>query len=233
MASQEFRELIIGTLLPEFCNDPSRGYGCDGFKADWSKVADKDAEDFLVAIELGLIEHRGRGLYRAAKSTASEQFFSQGRRDISPRPVSLWVEPIITIAALFRLVRELSWPQHLLGTQSKGGQFDVIAFLESDQDREYIVCEVKKTVSELEYLIKLMTDFSKDDPGLEDGMSSKEKNAFRKLKGLQERKPPIFWALGPARANRIFQMTYMDDGQVVFNPANYDVLQYPRHKNSV
>jgi hypothetical protein len=233
MASQEFRELILGTLLPEFCNDPSRGYGCDGFKADWSKVADKDAEDFLVALELGLIEHRGRGLYRASRSKASEQFFWQGRKDISPRPVTLWVEPIITVAALFRLVYEFGWRKDLVGTQSKGWEFDVTAFHESALDNEYIACEVKKSVRELDELIKLMIELSTGCGVPENKMSSREKNAFRKLKGLQERKPPIFWALGPDRANRIFQMTYMDDGQVVFNPANYDVLQYPRHKNSV
>ena len=65
-------------LLPTFCNDPSRGRGCEGFKEDWTKVTEKDAADFLSALDAGLIEHVGRGLYRAPKSHASEQFFWEG-----------------------------------------------------------------------------------------------------------------------------------------------------------
>jgi hypothetical protein len=96
---QLFKDRILGDLLPTFCNHPSRGWGCEGFKEDWKNVSEKDAADFLLALDAGLIEHQGRGLYRAPKSMASEQFFWSGKKSALPRPVTLWVEPIITVAA--------------------------------------------------------------------------------------------------------------------------------------
>ena len=54
MISQAFRDRIVGKLLPTFCNDPSRGWGCEGFKEDWTKVSEKDAADFLSALDAGL-----------------------------------------------------------------------------------------------------------------------------------------------------------------------------------
>ena len=58
---QAFKDRILGDLLPTFCNHPSRGWGCEGFKEDWKNVSEKDAADFLLALDEGLIEHQGRG----------------------------------------------------------------------------------------------------------------------------------------------------------------------------
>jgi hypothetical protein len=77
---QAFKDRIVGDLLPTFCDD--RGWGCGGFKEDWKNVTEKDAADFLLALDAGLIEHRGGGLYKAPKSLASEQFWC--------RPESGW-----------------------------------------------------------------------------------------------------------------------------------------------
>ena len=57
-------------------------------------------------------------------------------------------------------------------------------------------------------------------------MSSKEKNAFRKLKGLQAMRASIFWAVGPNGANKVFRMTYTDRGAVIFKSASDDALTY-------
>jgi hypothetical protein len=85
---QAFKDRIVGDLLPTFCDDPSRGWGCGGFKEDWKNVTEKDAADFLLALDAGLIEHQGRGLYRAPRSHASEQFFWSGKKSVLPRPVA-------------------------------------------------------------------------------------------------------------------------------------------------
>lgn len=225
MISQAFRDRIMGALLPQFCND--RGYGWESFKEDWKKVTEKDAADFLLALDACLVEHRGRGLYRAKRSRASEQFFWQGRKSISPRPITLWVEPIITVAVLYRLYHEWGWPIDLLGTQSQKWEFDVTAYRASDLNNEYVACEVKKTVAELDQLVELMQRFAAD-PDLCDAIKSeKEKNAYRKLKGLQARHASIFWAVGPNGANKVFRMTYTDGGRVTFAPASDDALRYP------
>ena len=227
MSSQAFRDRIMGTLLPQFCNDQSRGWGCEGFKEDWKKVTEKDAADFLLGLDACLVEHVGRGLYMAPRRRASEQFFWSGKKNISPRPVTLWVEPIITVAVLYRLYHELGWPRHLLGTQSRKWEFDVTAYLASDLNNEYVACEVKKTVAERDQLVELMQRFAAD-PDLCDAIkSSREENACRKLKGLQARHASIFWAAGPNGANKVFRMTYTGGGRVTFKPASDDALRYP------
>lgn len=127
---QEFQSRILNEFLPEFCNDPTRAYGPDGFKPDWYKVSDVDAADFLRGIDSGLVEHVERGLYKAQCSVAREQFFWSGLKRKLPRPITLWVEPIISVAVLARLHFELGWPKTLLGTQTKNGwTFDVAAYL--------------------------------------------------------------------------------------------------------
>jgi hypothetical protein len=216
----------VGDLLPTFCNDPSRGWGCEGFKEDWKDVTEKDAADFLLALDAGLIEHRGRGLYRAPKSLASEQFFWSGKKSILPRPVTLWVEPIITVAVLARLHFKWGWPKELLGTQSRKWEFDATAYLASDPSNEYVACEVKKTVAEQDQMVELMQRFSTDRDAGDALKSSREKNAFRKLKGLQARHASIFWAVGPNDANKVFRMTYTDGGAVIFKSASDDALTY-------
>jgi len=227
MTSQAFRDRIMGTLLPQFCNDQSRRWGCEGFKEDWKKVTEKDAADFLLGLDACLVEHKGRGLYKAPRSWASEQFFWSGKKNISPRPVTLSVEPIITVAVLYRLYHEWGWPRHLLGTQSPEWEFDVTAYLASDLNNEYVACEVKKTVAERDQLVELMQRFAAD-PDLCDAIkSSREENACRKLKGLQARYASIFWAVGPNGANKVFRMTYADGGRVTFKPASDDALRYP------
>jgi hypothetical protein len=225
--TQAFRDLILGKLLPTFCNDPSRGWGCEGFKEDWTKVTEKDAADFLSALDAGLIEHVGRGLYLAPKSHAKEQFFWEGNTNVSPRPVTLSVEPIITVAVLYRLHFKWGWPKNLLGTQSKKWEFDVIAYRASDLSNEYVACEVKKTVAELDQMVELMQRFSADRDLRDAPKSKREENAFRKLTGLQERRAPIFWAVGPNGANKVFRMTYTDGGAVTWKSASEDALTYP------
>jgi hypothetical protein len=223
---QVFKDRVMGDLLPTFCDDPSRGWGCKGFKEDWRNVTEKDAADFMRALDAGLIEHRGRGRYKAKKSKGCEQFFWSGKKGVLPRPVTLWVEPIITVAALSRLHFEWGWPKELIGTQSRKWEFDVTAYRASDMSNEYIAGEVKKTVAELSQLVEHMQRLSTDRDTDDALKSSREINAFRKLKGLQARRASIFWAVGPGGANYVFRMSYTDGGAVIFTPASEDVLAY-------
>jgi hypothetical protein len=227
MVSRGFRDRVVGKLLPTFCNDPTRSWGCEGFKEDWEKVTEKDAADFLSALDAGLVEHLGRGLYRAPRSQASEQFFWSGRKNVSPRPVTIWVEPIIAVAVLYRLHSKWGWPKDLLGTQSRKWEFDVTAYRASDLKKEYVACEVKKTAAELDQLVELMQRFSADCDLYDAPKSAREKNASRKLKGLQARQAPIFWAVGPNGANKVFRVTYTNGGTVSLKSASDDALTYP------
>lgn len=227
--SQAFQDRILNDLLPTFCNDPSRAWGTDGFKADWHKISEIDAADFLRGIDGSLVKHVSRGLYKALRSKAREQFFWSGSKKMTPRPITLWVEPIITVAVLARLHFDLGWPKELLGTQSKGWAFDVATYLSSDSDDEYIACEVKKTTAELDQLVALMNRFGKS-PAANQPMASKERNAFRKVQALRQRQPRLFWAVGPGGSGHAFRMGYSAEGVVSFQKILFDELHYTRSK---
>lgn len=223
---QAFQDRILNDFLPTFCNDPSRFWTADGFKADWHKISEVDAADFLRGIDGELIKHVGRGLYRAPRSHASEQFFWSGAKRKKPRPITLWVEPIITIAALARLHFDLCWPKESIGTQSKDWAFDVMTYLSNDSDVEYIACEVKKSAAELDQLVTLMKRFGKC-PYVDRTVARKERNAFRKLRALRSRRPPLFWAVGPGGSSYAFRMGYLEDGVVSFQEIAIQELSYP------
>jgi hypothetical protein len=121
----------------------------------------------------------------------------------------------------------MGWPKELIGTQSQKWEFDVTAYRASDSINEYIACEVKKTVAEQDQLVELMQRFSTVPHASATLKSSKEANAFRKLKGLHARRASIFWALGPNDINQVFRMTYPDEGTVIFESESDHALTYP------
>lgn len=219
---QAFRERILKDLLLEFCK--GRPFGADGFNPDWQKVSEVDAANFLRGIDSGLVKHVERGLYRAPRSYASEQFFWSGLKRKIPRPITLWVEPIITVAVLARLHFELGWPKELLGTQTKKGwAFDAATYLSSDSEVEYIACEVKKTTAEIDRLLELMARFGRCSSA---EAAPKEENAFKKLQALRSRRPPLFWAVGPAGSGHAFRVEYSDGGVVSFQEIEIQKLDY-------
>jgi len=220
MGSKAFEDRILNDLLPAFCN--GREFGLEGFRKEWDRIGDREAEDFLRGLDAGLVDHRGRGLYRAPRGTASEQFFWQGRVNVVPRTITLWAEPIITVAVLARLHFDLGWPKHLLGTQSPGWAFDVTAYLPSDSTSEYIACEVKKSVSEVHQLVEFMVHFGQNQPAGEFG--GRKENAYRKVKALRKRRPPLFWAVGPNESH-VFRMDY-DPERVMFKETSDEELRY-------
>jgi hypothetical protein len=226
MTLTTFKDRVLVDLLPRYCDDPSRGWGSDGFKPDWSKVSKLDARDFLRALDGNLVEHVGRGQYRAPRSAHKEQFFWEGRKNVTPRPIFLWVEPIIAVAGLARLHFEYGWPRELLGTESSDGAFDLATYTWSDLVNEHVACEVKKSTSELNLLMRLMKQFAANNAQSEALMSREEINAFRKLQALIARKAPVFWAIGSGGVNHVFRMSYGEGRLVTFSPASEQDLLF-------
>lgn len=219
-----FQSILHGELIPNFCSDPLRGFDATGFRAGAIGIADVDARDFLRAWAGGLIQHQGRGLYRAPKSAASEQFFWSGPKRSNPRTFTLWLEPIITVAALARLHWDHHWPLDLIGTQSSDWAFDLVAF-QAGNETEEIAGEVKKTVSELDTLVREMCQFGEnpDSPAPSAGVSL---NAFRKVAALRTRRAPIFWAVGPGGYSSVFRVEYSPGGHVLLDPVSHDALAF-------
>ncbi|MDF2114690.1 hypothetical protein PY365_03830 [Roseiarcaceae bacterium H3SJ34-1] len=224
MPIEAFEDRILNDLLPAFCNDPARRYDIAGFRQDFSKVHEKDAKNFLRALDAGLVKLEGR-LYRAPLSRAGEQFFWDGKRAAKPRLITLWLEPIITVAALCKLHFDFQWPKQLLGTQSVDWAFDVTAYLEADLLNERIACEVKKTADELIQLVELMHHFRRSTT--ECPKAGKPRNAYKKVQGLRARRAPIFWALGPGGQSLVFNVSYDEDGTLSFDEASSAALAYP------
>lgn len=224
MPSEAFKDRVLNDLLPAFCNDPARNYDMAGFKANFYDVHEADAGAFLKALDGGLVQLDGN-MYRAPRSCAREQLFWEGPKKTSPRSITIWVEPIITIATLSRLHFELKWPKYLLGTQSIDWAFDVIAFLPEQSAREHVACEVKKTERELSFLIQWMREFGTSPSRV--AANDKERNAYRKIAALRARQIPLFWAVGPGRSGIAFRASYPDDGRVVLEEISETELRYP------
>jgi len=220
-----FRTRISNQLLPEFCNDPTRNLMSYTFQeVDWGKVREEDAADCLRSIDGGLVEHVGRGQYRAPHGN-KEQFFNHGDKGKCPRSIYLRRETIIAMAVLARFHFDLGWAKQSLGLESKGGAFDAATYLSSDSHVEHIACEVKKSTAELEQLIELMIRFGRDPS--DKPMRKQEENAFKKIQALRSRRPPLFWAVGPGGSNNAFRIGYTEDGSVRFDEIPTRELSYP------
>jgi hypothetical protein len=226
LAIEAFKQRILTDLLPQFCDDPSRLFGLEGFKADWSKITDVDAADFLRGLDAELVQHIGRGQYIAPRSAAKEQFFWEGDKKTLPRPITLWLEPIITVAGIARLHFDSGWPVALIGAQTRDWAFDFAAYGDGSDGTERIACEVKKSVKELTALVDTMKQFAAEGVASEVGLSKHQLNAFRKLEALRKREIPIFWALGPGKVSQCFEMAYNLDGKVVFSHCEENALSY-------
>lgn len=220
----QFDLVLQNELIQDFCSNPARNYNSDGFRINAQIVTEADARDFLRAWKGGLLQHRGRGLYRAARSAATEQLFWDGPKSSNPRTFTLWHEPIITFAALARLHWDFGWPANLVGTQSSDWAFDLVAY-RRDDDCEHIAGEVKKTNREIDALILNMKEFGAN-PDVPLPSGGKLRNAYKKISGLKARRAPVFWAVGPDNYSLVFQVEYGSGGVVMLHRTDDAILRF-------
>jgi hypothetical protein len=217
----EFRERVTGQWLPIFCHDARRRYPLEGFRETSIVVSVEDAHDCMYAIDRGLVVDHGGGRYWAARRTAFEQLFWTGLRTVVPRPVTLWVEPVITFAALARLHRDYGWPSELLGTQPKSWSFDLAAHMPTDPSCYRVLGEVKKTVREAEALIADLRTLSRGEGG-----SGTRINSRKKWSGLLAAKPSILWIVGPGGYSKVFSVAYKASAEATLGDSTADVLAF-------
>ena len=219
-----FNAILHSELVPDFCSKPDRSFNPEGFAEASAKVTIKDARDFVRAWETGIMRHVGGGLYRAPRSSASEQFFWSGSKNGSPRPFTLWHEPVITVGVLARLHLDFGWPESCLGTQSSDWAFDVVAF-QNESLLEHVAGEVKKSVAEVNALIEYMK-FYGARPEEPEPLSGKARNAFKKVEALRARQAPVFWAIGPGGYDSVFRVDYGSSGKVTMRETDPSALEY-------
>lgn len=221
-----FKRKLESEWLPDFCDAPHRNYSWDGFKySSINKLHELDAFWFMQAISNNLVSVID-GKYIAPRSSTSEQIFWEGKKSISPRPITLWLEPVITIGALARLAQEFGWPVENLGTQSKTWAFDLVTY-RNDSDDEWIACEVKKSTYEIEKLLLYMKQFSQVKPLEKEPENSMQRNAYRKIKAIRDSWPQYFWALGPGGAGYTFKISKENNSGVFrLQPVVEDSLKF-------
>lgn len=220
----EFSRRIAEEWLPAYCLDSKRKYDVRGYRPSSNTVRAVDARDFLRAIDNGLVTDLGGGRFSFPQSRATEVIFWEGAKAATPRPITIWLEPVITIAAIARLRFDYGWPLHCLGTQSEDWAFDIIAFRPSES-HEYIAGEVKKTSKELDQLLAEM-EISCINGTLGYEPSPKRINAHKKWLGLCRCRAPIFWAVGPNGDSRVFKVTYTSRGPSALTRTTEDSLSF-------
>jgi hypothetical protein len=136
----------------------------------------------------------------------------------------MWIEPIITIAAIARLHLDYGWPVECLGMQSVAWSFDLMAFRPSDYANEYTAGEAKATSKELGKFLAHLNDCCAE--GEHDCSAAKlgRRNAHKKWLGLNRCRAPIFWALGPGSDSRVFNVTHRDDIPIALNQTSEEKL---------
>lgn len=222
----EFSRRILEEWLPTYCNDPQRKYSVEGYKPNSNKVTEQDARNFMRALDHGIVSDTGGGRFRMPQSRATEVIFWEGSKATIPRPVTLWIEPVITIAAIARLHLDYGWPIDCLGTQSEKWEFDLMAFKPQDLKNEHIAGEVKKSSRELDELLINLHKFCVEDSLDYSTASSAEKNAHKKWLGLHRCHAPLFWAVGPDGDSRLFEVSYSSEGNIVLSRTTDDQLHF-------
>lgn len=222
-----FVRRLYDEWLPDFCNDEKRKYSHAGFKAESIKVSDYDANNFIRALDSDLVKDSGGGRYRCTRSSTFEQIFWDGLKSIEPRPLTLWVEPVITIGTIARLSLDYGWPEKLLSMQSKDWAFDFVVLNSESNENEYMAGEVKKTRKELDGLISDLMEFSR--LGLTECPSRhpKKTNSFKKWLALLRCNAPLFWAVGPNDYTILFAVQYNTDHTASFTEVPLDQLEMP------
>ena len=219
----EFKNRLPNDWLIPFCS--SRGLSREGFiDTSLKKLSAIDARDFMQAIDNGFVHHHN-GTFTAACSKVKEQIFFHGSKKSVPREVHLWLEPIITMAGLTRLVRDFGWPAYRLGMQSQTWAFDLVAY-DEDQKTELLACEVKKTEKEVDKLLELMEKHAGTSAEAASELKGPEKNAVKKVSGLPQSVSTIFWVLGPNRYGKVFNVLRTPDGRVTLHSTDESALVF-------
>lgn len=148
----------------------------------------------------------GGGRFRAPRSLTHEVLFWEGFKAIAPRPISLWLEPVITLAALARLHLRYSWPKESLGAQSKDWAFDLAAYGPRDGPPA-ILGEVKKSSRELQQLKEDLLRLS--DGGAPENVRT---NSAKKWQAVVASRPGLVWLVGPNEEAYVYQHEVTDRG---------------------
>ena len=184
-----------------------------------------DAQNFMRAIDQQIVTIDSGGRFTMPQSRATEVIFWEHERHMVPRKITLWLEPVITIATVARLHLDYGWPLDCLGMQSRDFAFDVTTFLPGETEHEFIAGEVKKTNAELDALIRHLNRCCTEGDHDDCLKSSTRRNAHKKWLGLTRSHAHLFWAIGPGGNGHVFEVGYSEGRAVSLVPADIERLR--------
>lgn len=223
----KFNHRLTQEWLVPFCL--AKGLTHEGFDGQAAeRLSENDARDFMESLDYGLVTNHQSGRFVAPQSKATESIFWECSKKSVPRKITLWLEPIITMGALRRLQRDFGWTREFLGLQSKTWAFDLVAYSPKDQNLEYLVCEVKKSVKEIDSLLIFMMKHLDSPSSIENTLKGSERNAFRKIMALRDSSCEVFWALGPNSYGFIYKVLRGNNNSVELLPADESALNEPK-----
>lgn len=205
-----FQSLVVEQLLPQFCSH--YGYDIAGFKKETiERIGHYDAMWFLEALRTQAVTYN-KPFFLAPQSGAKEQIFWQAGQSKLPRPITIWVEPVVTIAAAGRLHSQFNWPRYLIGLQSKKNwAFDLVGY--DSCLSPMLVCEVKKSHREVDQLINAMLGYFQQLPLTDEPKKQSLRNAYRKVVALREMMPRVVWVVGPENYGEVFSCLWNSNGE--------------------
>lgn len=169
------------------------------------KIPETDIEWLFRAIESGALTELPDGDFRMPRSGARERLYSHGSSKECPVRVGIWIEPVISIGAVSRLMWAYRWPAECIGLQTGNWGFDLTCY-EPGSEKVVIQCEVKVLEREVDHMCQYF-ESQLNGTGSEDtGTTAQRKNWNKKLVELNSTRPKIFWALGPGGYEHVYRV---------------------------
>lgn len=209
-----------GEWLEAYCSDPGRRYDATGFDPSSLRVGEADARDCARAIDERIVRDVGGGRYWAARSSTAEVLFWEGQKTRVPRRITVWLEPVITLAALARLHYRHGWPKECLGAQSNDWAYDLVGYRMPDDERPVLLGEVKKSGKEVRDLRDALL-------ALASGASprTRSRNSLAKWNALLATRPTLLWLVGPDDEHYVYRPDYASIGATL-NEAHATALDF-------
>ena len=221
---QRFAQQLHSSWLPGFCLDVERNFSPEGFKDSSIALSEFDARNFLRALESGVVRDTGGGRYKSIRSYAQEQIFWEGLKAVVPRPLTLWIEPVITIGTIARLRVDYGWPAEVLGMQSKDWAFDFVVYQSFTSTLEHIAGEVKKTAVQVDNLVADLYTYGETGASSPISDHPRHVNSFKKWQSLQRSRASLLWVVGPDNYTRLMEVRYGVGMMANFRDASFDKL---------
>jgi hypothetical protein len=226
-----YKEELLARLeeewLPPYLAD--YGYAPGGYVPPRGEISKDDARWFLAGMDQGVVELLPKARLKLPASPVKAMIFWSGSTKVSPRPVTVHLEGILSAGMAARLHLEHGWSVDQLGFEyppRKPGRraFDLAALAPDGSVR--LVGEAKKSVKELDHVLTVIAECSVLGHHVHGSDERGVTNGHRKWEGLNACRPDVFFTFGPNDDLSVFDVTHGKDGTLRLQPGSRDLLTY-------